>query len=662
DFEKKKEKHEKYLRKFDKFIDGYLTNEDGTALIIVIKTPGSNTGVTFAEYISEKVEAEIREINPSRYHESIQVNLTGELKTIPQEYKALRNDIVFVSNLCVALILLAVSLYFRSIRMTVILTIGLLGGVATTFGLVYLRIGYLTSATAFLAAIVAGNGINFGIYFLARYLEERQKNDAIVDTLVRAMTGTVISVSTAAIAAGASYASLMATQFKGFSQFGFIGGVGMVICLVYALTLNPALVVLMERYFPLKISENNYQRGRLFSHGAAWLVERFPKTVLSIGIIGIIASVISMAFYFRDPFEYNFKKLRNQYAQEPGANKRRSKADAILGERASPHIFLADSFEQVPKIKKALSGYMKDNPDPKKQAIKFFKTIYDYLPGTEEEQEEKLHLIKDIRKMIVGNVFKSLSKEDQKQIKELTPPEDLKVINIDNLPEELVRPYVELDGTRGTLIYVDMNGTIWDGKVQHRFADAVREVKLENNKIVRSSGRIVIFSDMLRHVSNEGPYATIGAFLMVCIVIVVAFRKFRHVVVMILSMAAGVTLMMGVAVALGQKINFLNYIAIPIQFGIGVDYSVNVYSRFLQEGPGSMGRVLRSTGGAVMITSTTTIIGYGAMWFSINGAINSFGTLANIGEVACLMAATLFMPAFIAVFRGPRKLSTLTNR
>ena len=117
-------------------------------------------------------------------------------------------------------------------------------------------------------------------------------------------------------------------------------------------------------------------------------------------------------------------------------------------------------------------------------------------------------------------------------------------------------------------------------------------------------------------------------------------------------MATGVVLMMGVAVALGQKINFLNYIAIPIQFGIGVDYSVNIYSRYLEEGRGAIGRVLRSTGGAVMITSSTTIIGYGAMWFSINGAINTFGTLANIGEVTCLAAAVLLMPAYLAVFRG----------
>jgi predicted RND superfamily exporter protein len=155
---------------------------------------------------------------------------------------------------------------------------------------------------------------------------------------------------------------------------------------------------------------------------------------------------------------------------------------------------------------------------------------------------------------------------------------------------------------------------------------------------------------MLDYVSREGPYATLGAFVAVLIVIVISFRRARHFLILSASMLIGVVLMMGVAVALDQKINFLNFIAIPIQFGIGVDYSVNIYARYLQEGPGSIGRIIRSTGGAVLITSTTTIIGYGSMWFSINGAINSMANLANIGEVTCLFTATLLMPAFVVVF------------
>lgn len=658
DFKAKRAEYEDKLDKFDKYLDGYLTNADGTMLVIVIKTPGSNTGVKFAERFTKKVEAEIAALDPKKYDPSIEAELAGELKDLPEEYKALTNDILVVSNLCTVLILLSVFLYFRSAKLLIIMSINLIGALLTTFGIVYLRIGYLTQATAFLAAIVAGNGINFGIYFLARFMEERTKGGEIADRLARTLSGTILSVSTAALAAGTAYASLMTTQFKGFNQFGFIGGVGMVICLVYALTVAPALAVLMERHFPFKaLTKEKHEQGRIFSAATAWIVTRHPRKVFWTGVVLLLASIVSLVFFLRDPFEYDFRKLRNQVAAKEGSGKRSNESEKILGQRSSPHIFLADDVDQVPKIKKALSPYMKTAPKKKDRAIKVIRSVHDFLPASVEEQEKRIALLGEIRELIRGRVFKTLSKEDKVEIERLTPPEDLKPITIDNLPEEMLRPYVELDGTRGTLMYVDMTGSVWDGPSIFRFSRIIREVKLDDGKVIRSSGKVVIFNDMIRHVQTEGPWATLIAFSAVMVLLVVVYRNKRDVFVLSAAMTSGVLLMMGAAVALGQKINFLNYIAIPISFGIGVDYTVNLYSRFKQEGPGSIDRVLRSTGGAVMITSATTIMGFGAMWFSINGAINSFATLAVLGEVACLTTATLFAPAaFVLFMKGlPKK-------
>ena len=48
-------------------------------------------------------------------------------------------------------------------------------GALVTFAFTRLGVGHLNLATAFLAPIVVGNGINFGIILLARYFEERRK-------------------------------------------------------------------------------------------------------------------------------------------------------------------------------------------------------------------------------------------------------------------------------------------------------------------------------------------------------------------------------------------------------------------------------------------------------------------------------------------------------
>jgi predicted RND superfamily exporter protein len=51
-------------------------------------------------------------------------------------------------------------------------TIGI--ATAAAFGAAALTVGHLNAATAFLGAIIAGNGINYGILLIARYLRSRR--------------------------------------------------------------------------------------------------------------------------------------------------------------------------------------------------------------------------------------------------------------------------------------------------------------------------------------------------------------------------------------------------------------------------------------------------------------------------------------------------------
>ena len=61
--------------------------------------------------------------------------------------------------------------------------------------------------------------------------------------------------------------------------------------------------------------------------------------------------------------------------------------------------------------------------------------------------------------------------------------------------------------------------------------------------------------------------------------------------------------MLGLQASLGIKLNFFNFIALPVTFGIGVDYGVNLLQRYRFEGRGSMRRVLGTVGGAILLCS-----------------------------------------------------------
>jgi predicted RND superfamily exporter protein len=57
--------------------------------------------------------------------------------------------------------------------------------------------------------------------------------------------------------------------------------------------------------------------------------------------------------------------------------------------------------------------------------------------------------------------------------------------------------------------------------------------------------------------------------------------------------------------------------------------------------------VLRETGGAVALCSLTTIIGYASLVAAESRALRGFGTLASLGELACVTAALVALPAFL---------------
>ena len=132
----------------------------------------------------------------------------------------------------------------------------------------------------------------------------------------------------------------------------------------------------------------------------------------------------------------------------------------------------------------------------------------------------------------------------------------------------------------------------------------------------------------------------------------------------IASLLIGIVWMVGATFLFGIKVNYANFAAFPITFGIGVDYAVNIMARFRQERarrprdalPADpaliVERVVLSTGGAVALCSLTTVIGYSSLLLAKNHALFLFGAVAVIGEVSCLFAALLALPAALLVWRG----------
>ena len=179
--------------------------------------------------------------------------------------------------------------------------------------------------------------------------------------------------------------------------------------------------------------------------------------------------------------------------------------------------------------------------------------------------------------------------------------------------------------------------------------------------MIHGSGRAVIFADMIYTIGEDAPRAILVSALGTILIIVVAFRGNRLALGVFVPWLVGIASLVAFLYLKQIHLNFLNFVAIPITIGIGAEYAHNMMQRYRFEGPSQLSHVVRATGGALTLCSLTTSIGYFALLFSINRGIHSFGLSAAVGELTCIAATVLWLPALLAVLERRRAKKQLVS-
>lgn len=639
------QKYKKKAGAYGETIEGYLFGEKGRLMVIVIRPPGSATGIDFSRRLVAQLENTVKELNPSSFHPSLKVGFTGKFKRVLYEYQTLINDIVSTALLCVCLVGLAVYIYYRRIRMVVLMAWAVFNGIAWTFAFTYWHIGYLNTQTAFLGSIIVGNGINYSLILMARYLEERQKRHAPISALELAVSHTFSGTFASSLTTAVGFATLVLTQIRGFSQFGFIGALGMFLCWLATYLVLPVFLLISEQLLPVFRETHSFkERFSIMKPWTNWISAHTSK-IIKVGLVSTLISVPILLYYIPRSLEYDFSKLRVQTKQkemmeEAALNERVKK---IFGGSLTPAVLLVDQPQEAEALCQEILRKSEQDPS-EKRVIDSCKTLASYVPS---EQTEKNEVLTRIRDLIQNNTLGFLNAEQKQKMEEFKSGFVNQTVSLENVPEEIKRNFREKNGALGTIVYVypTDQAPLWNGKNLVHFADLIRQNALPSGQIITASGDSVIFADLLRAVIHDGPKATLYAFLGVCLVVLVIFRQWRAFGIIIGTLVCGVLWMGALMPLFGIKINFFNFIAIPTTFGIGVDYGVNMYQRYMLEGKGSMSQVLRTTGGAVLLCSITTIIGYFTLVIARNQALVSFGWIGILGEVTCIISALVFVPA-----------------
>jgi uncharacterized protein len=638
------------IGRVDRYPGGYYqaATATGAAVVVLVKSAVRAGDLPAAratqDRVREVVSATLQEQPPGS--PPVRVGYAGDLLTSLAEYQLVRRDVLDVGGVGLVLVLGVVLLFFRTARawVTLALTVGV--GCALTFGIAQLTVGHLNVVTAFAFSIVAGNGINFGIIWLARFLDERRAGRSLVRAVRLASERTYGATLTAACAGAAAYAALGLGSVRGFRHFALIGGLGMLMCWLVTYALLPALVVLFDR---LGAGWWLQRKGAIhFERPFVWLVGRGPRLTLALSLaVGAVALVAGVAHLRRGAIEYDMRRLQSDRTVTGELYRVSDLASRVLGGGpGGGMVVLADDVRDVPRLASALRQE-RDRAPPALRPFQEVHTIADVVPPDQPARLARLRAL--VRRLIRLHERGEIDQVTWARIAPLLPSPEVVPFEAKDLPAELAEPYTEKDGQRGRILYIEKTAGQSDADLHYllRLVDAFRSTRLPDGRVVHGSGSAVIFADLLSASLVEMPRAVLVSLGLTALTVLLLFRRPRAVALVLGSLALALVWMVGALAAGDVRLNFINFIALPITFGIGVDYPVNVYARYAEDRGAGMLAAVRAAGGAVILCSLTTNLGYLALLRSGNAGVRSLGTVAVLGETTALLAAVLALPALV---------------
>lgn len=153
---------------------------------------------------------------------------------------------LFMATAVVAILLMFL---FRSFSAGIISAIPLALSIVILFGLMGVFDIELNIATAMLSSIMIGVGIDYTIHFLWRYREERQAGLDSIAAVKKTLTTTGRGIIFNAFSVIIGFISLLFSSFLPVRFFGFLVIVSIFACLIGALVLVPALVLVWKPKF-----------------------------------------------------------------------------------------------------------------------------------------------------------------------------------------------------------------------------------------------------------------------------------------------------------------------------------------------------------------------------------------------------------------------------
>jgi uncharacterized protein len=616
-------------------------------------------------------------------HPNVKIGLTGLPIMENDEMQSSQSSMLWGSMLSLLGVVVIVIAGFGGVRHALLANIVLLIGTGWAFGYAAIAVGHLNILSITFTATLIGVGIDYGTYYVSRYLQFRREGKNCEDSLLTTTRVAGPAILTGAMTTVVAFFATGTTNFTGIAELGIIAGGGILLCALAQLFVLPPLVrVVDESRLGLRLPKP------VPVHKGIGLLMKAPRLIM---MVAVVVTITASWGANRLWYDYNLLNMQPEGQESVELEKRLlSECDQSVWYALS----FSDSREELLKRKakflklptvertEEIASLLTSDDDLKRPIIANIASRLATLPErppliavdplddlgavlahTQELIERNpnavncarhLELLRDaMRRLTASDCYAKLSQFQQQVAGDLLsrlhtlravanpePPQ------LTDLSSSLVSRFVGQNGK--FLLKIYGRGDIWNMDALTRFVQEVRSVD------PRATGNPLQTYECSLEMKRSYQYATLLSVIVIFCVLYIDFRNLKHVALAAIPQFMGIAVTFGLLGYMNTPLNPANLIAVPIILGIGVDYSVYIVHEFLEQ----KGRYRMSPGTAVAVTvdSLTTLIGYGSLLIASHRGLQSLGRVLTIAVTFCTLMSVVALPAFLTWISRKRPL------
>ncbi len=627
---------------------------------------------------------------------------TGEIAVGRDEMDSIGPQSQMITLIAFILVFLLLIWNFRGGWMPLIALIPIVIGIVWSVGIVALVLGSMNIFTVMIGVVLLGLGIDVSLHLANRFQEEMAAGRSLDASLGLALGETGLGVITGALTTSAAFFALMVADTRGIREFGLCAGTGVLVTLAAVLWILPALLVewtvrrnargrppLRSRDFSLlgRLAVRMGRGRRLVIPAAAlataagiwagtallweWnFMELEPAGLRSIElqdeIIDRYKVSMTLSLLTTNTIE-DSRNLRETFKTKGLVSDvddvslwvSRPDFDRSVGHIRGLRDALSEEqprldFEESPELRVGLA----DELDRlwanlvEIQALSFIagqdrivEKARQLVAGRENRADGPLRRAADefalggaIDWAGVGELASRFAAELRARAMRMAEGND--PVTLGMLPEKIRARYTSPTAP-GYLMRIFPKTNLFEREDLERFQNSATAV----------DPNVTGLPQMMLHMNletiREGKIAFWTALAVIVLLLLADFRRPLLVGIAVLPLLSGLAFTLGLMWLLGEKLHYVNVIALPVIIGIGVDDGVHFLHRFVREGPGGLGRAVTGVGRAMLMTSLTTMIGFGSLMLYLMRGMASLGLVLFSGVGLCLVVTFTLLPALV---------------